>query len=152
MRAVDLALLALACARARVPSAQLASPVQLVDDKGTFHDSASEGLRGFAQRGLEYGVVAVVGPQSSGKSSLLNALFGARFETMEASSGRSRTTRGVWMMEAPERPGVLLLDLQGTDSCAQTPLSRAGVVDGAPPAHPSECPSQSRGRRRGQDV
>eukprot|EP00624_Nannochloropsis_granulata_P003088 evm.model.NODE_25705_length_11249_cov_27.909681.4 len=54
---------------------------------------------------LQYGVVAIVGPQASGKSTLLNALFGTRFPVLDvgdAGAGR-RTTRGVWVDLGGER-------------------------------------------------
>ena len=45
------------------------------------------GTRGFAAVGVSRGgagVVSVVGPQSSGKSTLLNTLFGTSFDQMDA--------------------------------------------------------------------
>ena len=38
-------------------------------------------------------VVAILGPQSSGKSTLLNHLFGSKFTEMDAMSGRGQTTQ-----------------------------------------------------------
>ena len=38
--------------------------------------------------GTEYRVVAVIGCQSSGKSTLLNLLFQTQFEVMDESRGR----------------------------------------------------------------
>ncbi|GAB5034421.1 gtp binding protein sey1 [Nannochloropsis oceanica] len=64
----------------------------------------TQGIQSFAEEeelytALQYGVVAIVGPQASGKSTLLNALFGTRFPVLnvrDAGAGR-RTTRGVWV-------------------------------------------------------
>ena len=70
-----------------------ASPVQLIDESGTFRRPAADAHLhdiGFLTRGLAYGVVAVVGPQSSGKSSLLNRVFGSDFSVMEASAMSAR--------------------------------------------------------------
>ena len=53
------------------------SVVQLVDADGGFHASDLSALAaatGLASAGRGYQVVAVMGPQSSGKSTLLNAL------------------------------------------------------------------------------
>ena len=50
-------------------------------------------------RNLQYTVVAIVGPQASGKSTLLNALYGTGFPVLEVGNvgvGR-RTTQGVWV-------------------------------------------------------
>ena len=77
-----------------------------------------------------YHTIAVMGAQSSGKSTLLNALFGTGFRVMDATQGRSQTTRGVWLAEVTARdqakdkastpaPGggtILVFDVEGTDS------------------------------------
>jgi protein SEY1 len=69
----------------------------------------------------EYRVVAIVGPQGSGKSTLLNHVFGSRFPEMDASSGRSQTTKGVWMARSLGHPEVqdittIVIDVEGCDS------------------------------------
>ena len=69
---------------------------------------------------LDYGVVAVLGAQSSGKSTLLNALFGMHFQVLSQESGRQRTTHGVWLGIAPQAPrgevgSLVVLDVEGTD-------------------------------------
>lgn len=74
----------------------------------------------FLVRGLDYGVVAVLGAQSSGKSTLLNALFGMHFQVLSQESGRQRTTHGVWLGIAPQAPrgevgSLVVLDVEGTD-------------------------------------
>ena len=83
---------------------------------------------------LQYGVVAIVGPQASGKSTLLNALFGTRFPVLDvggAGAGR-RTTRGVWVdldgdassssssiiATQRQRP-LVVLDTEGLESVAR---------------------------------
>ena len=93
-------------------------PLQIINDQGAFVDSATSQnyLENFAPRGLKYGVVSVVGPQSSGKSTLLNTLFGTCFDQMDAAVGRSRTSTGICFQCAPSQPGIVLLDVQGTDS------------------------------------
>jgi len=62
-----------------------------------------------------YAVVGIMGCQSSGKSTLLNLLFGTQFREMNAQIGRQQTTKGVWM-DAGNVPNVAVLDLEGTDS------------------------------------
>ena len=48
-------------------------------------------------RGNDYSIVAILGAQSSGKSTLLNLLFNTEFKVMDAARGRARTTHGVWL-------------------------------------------------------
>jgi len=73
------------------------------------------------EKGFGYYVVAILGAQSSGKSTLLNLLFGTSFEVMIAQDGRTQTTQGVWMGNAhftsPEKEkGILVFDVEGVDS------------------------------------
>ncbi|CAN6935337.1 unnamed protein product [Brassica oleracea] len=66
--------------------------------------------------GLSYAVVSIMGPQSSGKSTLLNSLFGTNFMEMDAFKGRSQTTKGIWLARcAGIEPCTLVMDLEGTD-------------------------------------
>jgi GTPase SAR1 family protein len=94
--------------------------LQLIDGSGTFNE---KGLEAFvrevrlAECGLSYAVVAIMGPQSSGKSTLMNHLFKTRFVEMDAFKGRSQTTQGVWLARAEGGvdPCTLVMDLEGTD-------------------------------------
>ncbi|KAM3254211.1 hypothetical protein ACQJBY_048000 [Aegilops geniculata] len=71
---------------------------------------------GVAGCGLSYAVVAIMGPQSSGKSTLLNLLFGTNFREMDAFRGRSQTTKGIWMARCVGvEPCTIVMDLEGTD-------------------------------------
>lgn len=74
------------------------------------------GLMTFSDR---YKVVAVIGCQSSGKSTLLNRLFETKFETMDNQMGRQQTTKGIWMSKQTMDNGKnlnLIFDIEGTDS------------------------------------
>ncbi|KAH1091028.1 hypothetical protein J1N35_018285 [Gossypium stocksii] len=65
---------------------------------------------------LSYAVVSIMGPQSSGKSTLLNHLFHTNFREMDAFMGRSQTTKGIWIAKcAGLQPCTLVMDLEGTD-------------------------------------
>eukprot|EP01018_Ginkgo_biloba_P028053 Gb_27309 [translate_table: standard] len=93
--------------------------IQLIDGQGVFNEA---GLDSFmkavklAECGLSYAVVSIMGPQSSGKSTLLNHLFHTNFREMDAFKGRSQTTQGIWLSEAVGiDPFTLLMDLEGTD-------------------------------------
>jgi len=63
--------------------------------------------------------VAVLGCQSSGKSTLLNKVFDTSFDTLniQLTKGRGQTTKGVWLGKAqfPENY-LLVFDVEGTDS------------------------------------
>ncbi|KAK4531534.1 hypothetical protein CCYA_CCYA08G2391 [Cyanidiococcus yangmingshanensis] len=93
--------------------------VEMVSYTEEFH---SDALTTFLRRrhvldlGLRYHTVAVLGCQSSGKSTLLNLLFGTRFPTMDASLGRYQVTRGIWLGVDARSGRILVLDLEGTDS------------------------------------
>ncbi|KAI4354134.1 hypothetical protein L6164_003028 [Bauhinia variegata] len=92
---------------------------QLIAGNGSFN---IEGLKDFARKvnlqqcGSIYAVVAIMGPQSSGKSTLLNHLFGTNFKEMNHDNGRSQTTKGIWLARSPDiKPLTLVMDMEGTD-------------------------------------
>lgn len=92
---------------------------QLIDGNGVFN---VVGLDNFikttklADCGLSYAVVAIMGPQSSGKSTLLNHLFHTNFREMDAYRGRSQTTKGIWIARCTGiEPFTIAMDLEGTD-------------------------------------
>ena len=62
-----------------------------------------------------YNTVSVIGCQSSGKSTLLNLLFGTSFQVMDDDHGRTQTTKGIWM-SCSEDKKVMIFDIEGTDS------------------------------------
>ena len=73
---------------------------------------------GATQWSSKYQVVAIMGPQSSGKSTLMNHVFGTDFQMMDESRGRSQTTKGVWLAKSPKDNAygpTLVMDLEGTD-------------------------------------
>ena len=67
------------------------------------------------QRGTDYRTVAVIGCQSSGKSTLLNLLFDTTFIVMDEQLGRQQTTKGIWMNRNKDG-NIMVLDIEGTDS------------------------------------
>lgn len=65
---------------------------------------------------LSYAVVSIMGPQSSGKSTLLNHLFGTNFKQMDHLGVRKQTTQGIWLGKAQNiEPCTFVMDLEGTD-------------------------------------
>lgn len=62
----------------------------------------------------EYSTISIIGQQNSGKSTLLNYLFGTSFEVLSKQAG-TRTTQGVWLSADKEVPAVIM-DVEGNDS------------------------------------
>ncbi|PQP96840.1 protein ROOT HAIR DEFECTIVE 3 homolog 2-like [Prunus yedoensis var. nudiflora] len=93
--------------------------MQLIDSSGVFNaagfDHFTEKVK-LADYGISYAVVAIMGPQSSGKSTLMNHLFHTNFREMDAYQGRNQTTRGVWLAKCVGiQPCTIAMDLEGTD-------------------------------------
>ncbi|PPD75890.1 hypothetical protein GOBAR_DD27177 [Gossypium barbadense] len=95
------------------------SSTQLIDGDGSFNVTGIEQLIKevkLNECGLSYAVVSIMGPQSSGKSTLLNHLFHTNFREMDAFKGRSQTTKGIWMAKCNGiEPCTVVMDLEGTD-------------------------------------
>jgi protein SEY1 len=107
--------------------------VHLIDDNGQFADglqvlmdddyetqtvsSSSSSLidpSRISSTGTDYAIVGILGPQSSGKSTLLNHLFHTQFPTLLASGVRQQTTKGIYAAFDPD-DHILILDLEGND-------------------------------------
>ena len=96
----------------------LAQPnrLQLIDEDqhfsgALFHDHLSQW--GILEAGFGYDICAVLGSQSTGKSTLLNRLFGTNFDVMD-DRARQQTTKGIWLCRGMDR-NVLVMDVEGTD-------------------------------------
>ena len=63
----------------------------------------------------EYQTLAIIGCQSSGKSTLLNHIFSTDFEVMDESKGRGQTTQGIWSAVNKEF-NTIIFDVEGTDA------------------------------------
>ena len=74
--------------------------------------------------GFNYHLISVFGSQSTGKSTLLNHLFGTEFGVM-AEDDRRQTTKGIWMSKNKKThaatdskemaSNILVMDVEGTD-------------------------------------
>jgi GTPase Era involved in 16S rRNA processing len=71
--------------------------------------------------GFNYHLISVFGSQSTGKSTLLNALFGTNFGVMNEEE-RKQTTKGIWLSKNKNSGGdramadnILVMDVEGTD-------------------------------------
>jgi len=98
--------------------------MQLIDEHGQFDEHACESFLHDAANAHEwnkkYAVMSIMGPQSSGKSTLMNHAFGTSFREMDELSGRRQTTKGVWMAIAEsehsdDNNNTIVLDLEGSD-------------------------------------
>ncbi|KAJ6977973.1 hypothetical protein D5086_023699 [Populus alba] len=93
---------------------------QLISGDGVLNVKGLENFTrttNLAQRRPSYAVVAVIGPQSSGKSTLLNKLFRTDFWMMDAHEGRRQTTQGIWMGKGIGiEPFTIAMDVEGSDS------------------------------------
>ncbi|KAH6758620.1 Root hair defective 3 GTP-binding protein [Perilla frutescens var. frutescens] len=100
-------------------TSEYSEPTELISGDGTFNETGLEEFINsvkLCECGVLYRVVAIMGPQSSGKSTLLNHLFHTQFTEMDASIGRKQTTKGIWIAKAPNiEPLTMVLDLEGTD-------------------------------------
>lgn len=74
---------------------------QIVDEDKNFNNDISDYLDSVnvLDSGLNYHVVSVFGSQSTGKSTLLNALFGTDFNVMNEAT-RQQTTKGIWLAKS----------------------------------------------------
>ncbi|KAI8883681.1 root hair defective 3 GTP-binding protein [Backusella circina FSU 941] len=89
--------------------------LQVVDEHQKFTQDLPEYMETWklADAGFKYDVVAVFGSQSTGKSTLLNRLFGTTFDVMDETQ-RKQTTKGIWLSRG-RGMHVLVMDVEGTD-------------------------------------
>ncbi|ENY62327.1 protein SEY1, putative [Entamoeba histolytica HM-1:IMSS-A] len=83
-------------------------------DRITFEEFIQENTK-FKELGFNYNMLSILGPQNSGKSTLLNYLFDTDFAVLNEKNGRQRTTRGVWLGLVGDRKDIIIMDLEGSD-------------------------------------
>ncbi|KAF2427161.1 protein SEY1 [Tothia fuscella] len=100
--------------------------IQVIDEDKEFSDKLSTYLQyeKIIPAGFNYHIISVFGSQSTGKSTLLNYLFGTEFGVMSEQE-RRQTTKGIWMSKnkrsGAERESrrmadnILVMDVEGTD-------------------------------------
>ena len=100
--------------------------IQVIDEDKQFNPNLPTylALHHVIPAGFNYHLISVFGSQSTGKSTLLNHLFGTEFGVMSESE-RRQTTKGIWMSKnrTPQTgPGarkmadnILVMDVEGTD-------------------------------------
>ncbi|OAX39781.1 root hair defective 3 GTP-binding protein [Rhizopogon vinicolor AM-OR11-026] len=89
--------------------------LQVINDEKNFTTHLSSQIERWGLRdvGFNYNIVAVFGSQSTGKSTLLNRLFGTTFDVMDETR-RQQTTKGIWMCRGNDM-SVMVMDVEGTD-------------------------------------
>lgn len=101
--------------------------IQVIDEEKVFNPTLPAYLQQeqITRSGFNYHLISVFGSQSTGKSTLLNALFGTQFGVMSEQE-RRQTTKGIWMSKNKREsveiaPGqkmaenILVMDVEGTD-------------------------------------
>ncbi|KAK1144035.1 Dynamin-like GTPase that mediates homotypic ER fusion [Aspergillus melleus] len=95
--------------------------VQVIDENKEFNPNLSQylGAENVTPAGFNYHLISVFGSQSTGKSTLLNHLFGTHFSVMSELE-RRQTTKGIWMSknkngESTMADNILVMDVEGTD-------------------------------------
>ncbi|KAK9363259.1 RHD3/Sey1 [Lipomyces starkeyi] len=91
------------------------SQIQVINEDKEFSNNVNAYLQkvDLLSAGLNYHLISVFGSQSTGKSTLLNALFGTTFDVMDETK-RRQTTKGIWMSRA-KQDRILVMDVEGTD-------------------------------------
>ncbi|RMY42063.1 hypothetical protein D0865_12125 [Hortaea werneckii] len=99
--------------------------VQIIDQDKQFNQNLPAYLQveGVTRAGFNYHLISVFGSQSTGKSTLLNYLFGTHFGVMNEQE-RRQTTKGIWMSKNKKEhaqdagkmaENILVMDVEGTD-------------------------------------
>lgn len=94
--------------------------IQVIDEEKSFTTKLNDYLKehNVAPSGFNYHLVSVFGSQSTGKSTLLNHLFGTEFSVMSETE-RRQTTKGIWLSknkkEGVMADNILVMDVEGTD-------------------------------------
>lgn len=90
---------------------------QIIDEDANVVPNLSQYLEsiGITTSGVDYHIVSIIGAQSSGKSTLLNNVFHTSFQTMNETTGRQQTTKGIHAAYS-ENSKILIFDIEGSDS------------------------------------
>ncbi|CAD8096292.1 unnamed protein product [Paramecium sonneborni] len=70
---------------------------------------------GISEIGKNYNIISIIGSQSTGKSTLLNQLFGTKFDVQNRQQSVGQTTVGVWISKDIQN-NIVVLDVEGSDS------------------------------------
>ncbi|QRW23775.1 GTP-binding protein [Rhizoctonia solani] len=98
-----------------LPSPEQNERIQIVNEDKEFTKELNQQITrwGLGDAGFGYNLVSVFGSQSTGKSTLLNRVFGTTFDVMNETQ-RRQTTKGIWMCRG-QNMNVMVMDVEGTD-------------------------------------
>ncbi|KAK3169742.1 Dynamin-like GTPase that mediates homotypic ER fusion [Lepraria neglecta] len=100
--------------------------IQVINENQEFNPTVPQYLsfEKVSSAGFKYHLISVFGSQSTGKSTLLNYLFGTEFGVM-SEDDRRQTTKGIWMSKNKKShsttdskkmaDNILVMDVEGTD-------------------------------------
>ncbi|KAI0009321.1 root hair defective 3 GTP-binding protein [Xylariaceae sp. FL0662B] len=93
--------------------------IQVINEDKEFNSNINAYLHetDVSEAGFNYHLISVFGSQSTGKSTLLNHLFGTEFNVM-SETDRRQTTKGIWMSKNKRgsmADNILVMDVEGTD-------------------------------------
>lgn len=100
--------------------------IQVINENQEFNPTLPKylSLERVSPAGFNYHLISVFGSQSTGKSTLLNYLFGTQFGVM-SEDDRRQTTKGIWMSKNKKghantdsknmAENILVMDVEGTD-------------------------------------
>ncbi|KAK0508395.1 hypothetical protein JMJ35_009479 [Cladonia borealis] len=100
--------------------------IQVINENQEFNPKLPKylSLEKVSPVGFNYHLISVFGSQSTGKSTLLNYLFGTQFGVM-SEDDRRQTTKGIWMSKNKKdhastdsknmAENILVMDVEGTD-------------------------------------
>ncbi|OBA20769.1 root hair defective 3 GTP-binding protein [Metschnikowia bicuspidata var. bicuspidata NRRL YB-4993] len=114
-----------------VPIDSVQDAIQLIDEHKNFNSDILDYISQAASPGAgraaaDHRIISVFGSQSTGKSTLLNALFNTNFGVMDEVN-RQQTTKGIWLAVSPgvnnsvedaghvARDSIIVMDVEGTD-------------------------------------
>ncbi|CAK3853102.1 probable SEY1 [Lecanosticta acicola] len=105
-----------------LPAKDFEHGIQIIDQDKIFNANLPQYLQleNVVRAGFNYHLISVFGSQSTGKSTLLNYLFGTRFGVMSEQE-RRQTTKGIWMSKNKKEKAtgmaenILVMDVEGTD-------------------------------------
>ncbi|KAM9896336.1 hypothetical protein OXX69_010692, partial [Metschnikowia pulcherrima] len=115
-----------------VPIDSVQHAIQLIDENKVFNTDILDyitragGTPASPKLAADHRIISVFGSQSTGKSTLLNALFNTKFGVMDEVN-RQQTTKGIWLALSPgvnncvqenrhvSRDQILVMDVEGTD-------------------------------------
>ncbi|KAL0229396.1 hypothetical protein GEMRC1_014013 [Eukaryota sp. GEM-RC1] len=90
----------------------MSSVVQIFGPDGFDHNALEIFCSSHSSQFPHYSIVSVLGAQSSGKSTLLNEVFGTSFPFLYSNRGPKQTTQGLWISTAPKVQNVLIMDTE----------------------------------------